>query len=70
MDDSVSWIVVREKKSASLTTHKHYIETWLMMLRNSMLAFVVIADDQNKSPEDEKDTVSVTTGYVRFLYLG
>lgn len=41
-----------------------------MMLRNSMLAFVVIVDDQNKSPEDEKDTVSVTTGYVRFLYLG
>lgn len=25
------------------------------MLRNSMLAFVVSADDQNKSPEDEKD---------------
>lgn len=40
------------------------------MLRNSMLAFVVSAEDQNKSPEDEKDTISVTKCYVRFLYLG
>lgn len=35
-----------------------------------MLAFVVSAEDQNKSPEDEKDTISVTKCYVRFLYLG
>ena len=31
---------------------------------------VISADDQNKSPEDETDTISVTTCYVRFLYLG
>lgn len=40
------------------------------MLRNSMIAFAVSANDQNKSCEDNKDTISVTTNYVKFLYLG
>lgn len=35
-----------------------------------MLAFVVNVDHQNKSPEGEKDAISVTTCYVKFLYLG
>lgn len=41
-----------------------------MMLRNSMLIFVVSVEDQNNSLEDEKDTISVTTCSVRFLSLG
>lgn len=41
-----------------------------MMLWNSMLAFVVNVDHQNKSPEGEKDAISMTTCYVKFLYLG
>lgn len=32
-----------------------------MTLRNSILAFALSADDQNKSPEDEKVTISVAT---------
>lgn len=39
-----------------------------MTLRNSMLAFVMSADDQNKSSEDEKVTISVATHFLRFLY--
>lgn len=48
-------------KSVSLTTHKNYTKKYLMMLRNSMLSFLVCVDDQNKSLYDEKDTSSVTT---------
>lgn len=39
-----------------------------MTLRRSMLAFVVSADDQNKSPEDKKVTISVATHFLTFLY--
>lgn len=39
-----------------------------MTLRNSMFAFVVSADDQNKSPEDEKVTISEATHFLTFLY--
>lgn len=39
-----------------------------MTLRNSMLSFVVSADDQNKSPEDKKVTISVATHFLTLLY--
>lgn len=60
--------MVQEKKSASLSAENCNIKTQLMTLRNSMLDFVLNADDQNKSSEVEKVTISVATHFLTFLY--